>query len=407
MRITFVLPGVFIGGGVRVIFEYANRLRERGHLINVVHPLVPVCLKPRITTKDIRSQISGIYYNYKAGKPRWMELNTNLLMIPTMNPRYAKYVQELIPDSDIIVATSWETAYFVSKLSQKKGKKYYFVQSYEIWDIWENEACWEKIQKIEDDPSKWQIKMSYLMPKSSYLSRSKELVDNTYTLPDLKKITIASWLEELLKIRFDQVVEGMITNGVNFNEFYCEDISGKLTNENTSDSITILSSIRGGSVLKGDFDLIKALGIINARHPEVNIKIYGSKENIEIPEYVNFIHKPYGEILRKTYCSAQIFISASRLEGFGLPPMEAMACGCAVVATNVGGIPDYSINEKTAVHVSPNDPEKLAASVIRLIENHEERINIAKNGYHHIKQFTLDKATDKLELIFRSAYDEK
>lgn len=390
------------------MFEYANRLQERGHIINVVYPLVPVRLKPKIMMKDIGFQIKETFSNiYKIRKSTWMELNTNLIMIPTTNPKYAKYVQELIPEADVIIATSWETAYFVSELSQKKGEKYYFVQSYEIWDIWENEKCWEKIKKVENDPSKWLFEMSYLIPQSDYLRKSKELVDNTYTIPNLKKITIASWLEELLKVRFDQIVDGMITNGVNLEEFFCEDLSRKWMTKNNKENITILSSLRGGSVLKGDFDLIKSLSIIKEMYPEINIKVYGTKWHIKIPKYIHFTNKPYGENLRKLYCSAEIFISASRLEGCQLPPMEAMACGCAVVATNIGGIPDYSINDKTALIVPPNDPEKIAANVIKLIENEEERIEIAKNGYHYIKQFTWDKATDKLEQIFRSYCDEK
>ena len=52
--------------------------------------------------------------------------------------------------------------------------------------------------------------------------------------------------------------------------------------------------------------------------------------------------------IRNIYNSCDVFLSPSWAEGSQAPPMEAMACGCAVLATNVGGIPDYAIAGETA-----------------------------------------------------------
>ena len=88
-------------------------------------------------------------------------------------------------------------------------------------------------------------------------------------------------------------------------------------------------------------------------------------------------------------------------EGFGLPPIEAMACGCAVVVTNVGGVPDYAINGETVLASPPRNPEILAQNIIKLIENEDERKRIAENGYNYVKQFTWDRATNQLEKVFK------
>lgn len=404
MKITFVLPGIFIGGGVRVVFEYANRLQKKGHTVNVVYPLIPLYLKPKLRIKDLGNQVTNTIVNLLGkNKSKW-DLNAKLINIITINQKCTQYIEKSIPDADVIIATSWETAYFVNNLSQSKGEKYYFVQSYEIWDIWQNEICWKKVEQIEKDYKKWTFEMSFITPNDKYLKESKKLVDDTYTMPNLKKITIASWLKDLLEIRFNQKVYEIITNGVNFEEFYCKKIFNKW--EEKQKEITILASIRGGSLLKGDFDLIESLKKVNNKYPEVKIVLYGSKENMNIPEWIQFVDTPFGDKLRQLYCSAQIFVSASRLEGCQLPPMEAMACGCAVVATNIGGVPDYSINEKTIISVPPRDPEKLADNIIRLIENESERKRIAENGYNYIKQFSWEKATDNLEKCFKTGIEE-
>lgn len=401
MRITFVLPGIFIGGGVRVVFEYANRLQKKGHIVNIVYPLIPLYLKPKIRMRDRGMQIIRTLYNINNKTESKWNLNARLIRVTTINQKYTKYVEKSIPDADIIIATSWGTAYFVNNLSKNKGEKYYFVQSYEIWDIWQNKICWKKIEQIEKDYKKWTFEMSDIKPDDKYLRESKKLVDDTYIMSNLKKITIASWLKDLLEIRFNQKVYGMITNGVNFEEFYCEEIPSKW--EEKQKTITILASLRGGSLLKGDFDLIESLKKVNNKHPEIKIVLYGSKRNMNIPEWIQFVDTPFGENLRQLYCSAQIFVSASRLEGCQLPPMEAMACGCAVVATNIGGVPDYSINEKTIISVPSRNPEKLSDAIIRLIENENERKTIAENGYNYIRQFNWEKATDKIEKCFENS----
>lgn len=85
------------------------------------------------------------------------------------------------------------------------------------------------------------------------------------------------------------------------------------------------------------------------------------------------------------------------MEGCQLTPMEAMACRCAVVATNVGGVPDYAIAGQTALVVEPHDVEGMAAAIIRLLEDDDERWRIAEAGYRHIQQYTWDRAVQRFE----------
>ena len=81
--------------------------------------------------------------------------------------------------------------------------------------------------------------------------------------------------------------------------------------------------------------------------------------------------------------------------------MEAMACKCAVVATDVGGIPDYAIKGKTALICEPKDINTMTKHVIGLLDNPDQLMKFSRAGYKHIKQFTWERAVSKLERVFQ------
>jgi len=393
MKVTFVLPLLAFSGGIKVIFEYANKLQQRGHQVHIIAPIIPASWWMYIRRQGLKETI----IKYFKGSKAIHSLNKSrvkIIKIPILNPFLFGI---FVPDSDIIIATSWETAYFVNALPKWKGEKFYFIQGYEIWDVWENAQCWEKARKLERDSSKLPIIMSYVVPDDPNLVKLKNLVDASYTLP-LKKITISSWLKELLEKRFNQNVYGIITNGVDFNEFYCEDDTK--WNNNNSKKI-ILTILQSGSMLKGSLDAIKAINIVKREYKGADIEIhaFGWKGDINLSDYITFHGARYGNELRQLYCKAHIFVSSSWVEGSQLPPMEAMACKCAVVATNVGGVPDYTIPNKTAIVVPPQSPQKIAEGVIYLLENWEEAKRIAEEGHNYIRQFTWDKVIEKFERI--------
>lgn len=395
MKITFILPEVGIGGGIRVVFEYANRLQDRGHEVNVFYPLTPLQIKPKFSLRSLAGQALGVIVNFKKGnKVGWFDLKAKLIRVPTLNPRYVKLVEGLIPDADIVVATAWQTAYLVNKLNENKGEKFYFVQHYEIWNAWNDDECWKEAEKIERDPNKICLAMYDVNPRNEALRMVKNLVDRTYKLP-LKKITISSWLKELIERKFSEEVETLIFNGVNFDTFYKED---KVEDRDKIRILMPYSPIRW----KGTEDGLKAFRMVKEKHPDVEFVMYGAKRRECIPDWIKLYERLlYDYELRKLYSSSDIFVYPSWTEGFGLPPIEAMACCCAVVATNVGGVPDYAINGETILASPPKNPEMLAQNIIRLIKNEDERKRIAENGYNYIKQFSWDKATDQLEAIFK------
>lgn len=350
MRISFVVNTVGLTGGIKVIFEYAKRLSKKGHQIFIIHPC-------NLEKGFFWSLLKWLKYKFLAilGKTgaEWFNLPREVKILHPFSLHSSS-----IPDADIIVATANETAEEVFKLPKRKGEKFYFIQDYEIW------------------------------------TREKEKVEATYKLP-LKKIVIASWLKKLIKERFNQRVYGVLTNGVNFDQFY--PVNKKI---NPNKRILMVYHLLKK---KGIDDGIKAYKIVKKIHPEVQlvmISAYPKGDNV--PSGTEFYFQPPQEKLKEIYSSCDIFLSPSWQEGCQLPPMEAMACQTAVVATNVGGIPDYTIPGETALVVPPKRPDLLAEKILELLEDKNKLKKVALSGYKYIKQFTWEKAVEKLERIFQN-----
>jgi glycosyltransferase involved in cell wall biosynthesis len=352
MKITFVLPGVWLLGGVKVVFEYANRLQEKGHEVHIVYPMIPMSSgkNGHYIKNFVNRSITTLLNIKKSNTVDWFDVKAKLISKPTLDEIF-------IPDGDIVVATSWQTTYFVNKYSKNKGEKYYLIQHYEIW------------------------------------SGDKEEVDMTYKL-GFHNIVISSWLKNVLEKELGAKTEALILNGIDLNQFYPENVP-KIHND-----IRILMLYRYGE-WKGVNDGLRAFEIVKKKYCNARLVMFGTRKKDGIPEDVEYHKNITADELRKLYSSCDIFMYPSRSEGFGLPPMEAMACGCAVVTTNVGAVPDYTIPGKTALVSAPKDPEALAQNIIQLIENEDKRKQIAENGNNYIKQFTWDKSTDELENIFK------
>jgi glycosyltransferase involved in cell wall biosynthesis len=90
--------------------------------------------------------------------------------------------------------------------------------------------------------------------------------------------------------------------------------------------------------------------------------------------------------LRVLYSSCRVFVYPSLYEGFGLPLLEAMACGAPVVTSNVGSIVETVGN--AARLISPTDPDDLAQAITALLDDTREREHLSASGIEHAKNFS-------------------
>ena len=102
-------------------------------------------------------------------------------------------------------------------------------------------------------------------------------------------------------------------------------------------------------------------------------------------------------LVDEIYTKTRVMVQASNHEGFGLTPVEAMACGCALVTTDCGGSRDYAIPDETAVVVAPGDALGIADAVESLLLDDERRIALAAAGERHVRKFDWERTAELLE----------
>jgi glycosyltransferase involved in cell wall biosynthesis len=108
------------------------------------------------------------------------------------------------------------------------------------------------------------------------------------------------------------------------------------------------------------------------------------------------------ERLRELYRRARIFVYPSRYEGFGIPPLEAMACGAPVIATRTGAIPDYA--EGAALLIDPGNRDALREAMIRLLGDRRLQEDLSARGIERAKQFRWERSAQLMtELLAEAA----
>jgi len=128
-----------------------------------------------------------------------------------------------------------------------------------------------------------------------------------------------------------------------------------------------------------------------SKHTEIS-KLCDQNDNIIIPGFVKDYDLPL------IYSNAACLIFPSMYEGFGLPPLEAMVCGCPVIASNSASIPE--ICGDAALYFEPLNFEALAEKMTMLTNDKSLRAELIDKGYKNILRFNRDRFAENLKLEF-------
>lgn len=101
------------------------------------------------------------------------------------------------------------------------------------------------------------------------------------------------------------------------------------------------------------------------------------------------------------YSAAAAFVWPSLWEGFGLPPLEAMACGCPVVTSNVSSLPEVCAD--AALLIDPQNEAALVQALLRIVRDEKLRANLVDAGRARAAQYTWDRTADATAASYRAA----
>jgi glycosyltransferase involved in cell wall biosynthesis len=118
----------------------------------------------------------------------------------------------------------------------------------------------------------------------------------------------------------------------------------------------------------------------------------------QLHRYVRFLGYLPEETLAVMYRLSSVFVFPSLYEGFGLPPLEAMASGTPVVTSNVSSLPEVAGN--AAILVDPYDPDALADAMLRVLTDESLRQDLRRRGLERARQFSWEQSVGRIRRIY-------
>jgi len=385
-RVNIVVPRLHrhtFTGGILCIFEYAKGLHQRGHEVSVV-PLLPSPYPRWVNGSFGRLQLRPVRQPVDQEAPRASVAGRQGLISAVRNlaatggvhvaryfPREVQrgfqlyFVRERLPPADVTVATSFETALPVHLFGM--GRRCYFMQHF------------EPLFAVDSPNPEW--------------LRHEALA--SYRL-GLHMIANSRWLRDT--VREQTGIEPQLCPNAIDHSIFRLDARAKPS----SGEIHIISYGGGAASWKGFREMAGAVRDVRSamRGNRIKWSVFGPcllppRNDIADYEPLGFLRP---EELARAYCSSDILLSASWYESFPLFPLEAMACGLAVITTQPG-TEEFALHGRTAEIVQPRDVNSIAAGLRRLIDDAEYRCRLADNGRLEAQRFSWTHAVDRMEKL--------
>jgi glycosyltransferase involved in cell wall biosynthesis len=336
--ITFLIPDFGIGsGGHTTIFRIASYMEKSGYNINLV-----LTGPTKFKDKNYLKYFINEYF---------IKFNPTIFL--TVND----YLKTKIPISEILICTSWKTAYYLNRFPSFFLNKFYLVQDYE----------------------------AHFNPLSSLYY----FAENTYKLPFFN-ICASKWLSQIISENFNTKTDYF---NLGFDKNYYFPLNNK------RDKKSIIYYGRWETPRRGFEIAMSAFKILKEQDNNIKIKIYGSNNlNGKVPfEFTNLGQLSYVQ-LAKEFNEATVGLSIS-LTNISLTPCEMMACKLPVLEINHPSVNTMFKHKKDLLLSEPN-PFDVAKKLKYLLDNKNYRVTLANNGYKKVTtNYTWINAFEKFKKI--------
>jgi glycosyltransferase involved in cell wall biosynthesis len=333
VTITIVLPFINLTGGIRVMLDYANWLHAHGHDVAVVYPLWPYQFQ-----YTRRQQWGEFKKHFKQGNEvSWLKMRAPVRRVPLIRSSF-------LPRADVVIACGWPVAHDVAAAARSRGRKVLIVFHHESGTGPEND------------------------------------IRSIYELP-FHRIAFSEFVRSTITSAFGCKIHDVVPNGVDTSIFFPDGAA-------EPDSVLLLYH---PDPRKGADDGIAALTKLRQLMPGVTCRVCGPVRPANLPSWLPFEFHPDDATLRRRYSQSTVLLYPSRLEGFALPPLEAMACGCPSVATGVGAIPEYATNGVNATIVGAGDVDAMVDGLLTYLRQPALRDRHSRAGLITARQYGLDQ----------------
>ena len=160
--------------------------------------------------------------------------------------------------------------------------------------------------------------------------------------------------------------------------------------------------LRAFALLKREprFRPLKLVKIGKAGGPEAPFRAatLAAVRDLGLEGEVVFREQVADEDLPAFYSAAECFVLPSDLEGFGLPPLEAMACGCPVIVAHAGALPE--IGGDAVVTVEPRNPSALVAEIASILDDEAVRNELVRRGLDRAAEFSWERTARETAALY-------
>lgn len=322
--------------------EYAIKIADQGHDVYVYSSnWTEYINKGSKWIKYYRTRLLKRYI------PTWLEKTDNVtwITVPSIEDKY-------IRNADIVISTWWQTAFDTHLLSNSKGKKINLIQDYENF-----------VGHID-------------------------LLHKSYDLPYTKNIVTYQELGNQIS-EFTSKKNICVPYGINTKKFQ---IRISLKDRNPF-SICMLFSLQKR---KNSYIGIEAVLELKKKYPKISFCLYSLHPRPKnLPKWIDFIHQP--KDVSEIFNASAIFLQNSTQEGLPLNILEAQACGCAIVCSDIQGHKSVCENNINSLIYPVNNRELLITRISELIENKNLRIKIGNKASEDVAtHYNWDNAVTKM-----------
>lgn len=346
MKISILLPGNTNRptGGYKVIYEYCNKLLEYGHDVFIYYyygAMFDGLHIPEFIRRPLVKKFSEV-----VGPGLWFKLDRRI------KKRVINSSKE-IENSDVVIATAIDTAKDVMELPHECGKKVYFIQGFENWNC------------------------------------SDEEVFASYNF-DMTNVVVANWLKKIVDAHTNSQ-SYLVSNCINTEVFYNKGDKRRRH--------SIVFHYRTAKYKGAEF-AFEAIRRLEEKYNDLYVNVISIERRPDnLPKCCTYHRKISAEDVAEINNHTEVFMCTSIEEGFGLPGLEAMACGCAVVSTSYRGVLEYAVDGENALLSPVKDVDIMVKNIEQLFEDDKLRNRIAENGIQTGKERALEKSAKEFERL--------